>query len=748
MLGTIRWKIILYSVVPVTLLYNLIFCIYFYMTYEDITGEVEARIQHDVMSFSRAIDSEISNIMQLAGIIAQQYQEMSSPYEKPVLDAIAGAKLLRNPLISSVVLYELQPDSQELKGQGYFLRQGKRLQWSGLLEETNPISKMIRQPVKNLPGISSWTPLYKDSLTGYKVTSCLLAIMVSGQLWGYLSFDINIQQLVEKVLDRHPVGDYAISDIGALNLVDRQGRYLYTTDKKAVQFGYRNLSETSHAYRIQGLGGDIGRLIDKGESVRYVMFTESGFKREYWFFGSPVKATDWWLFAYISRDQALSSGYSSILSNAIILAISLLLITACSWFASLKITQPVLALKRAMDVFTYKNKVPEISVNSSDEIGSLADSFQQLLEKLNDRDQALHAARTNNIGHLVQKLGGTYFYFNLDRDGCITHVSLSIEAILGYTVAEFCRPFSRFISGSQNLDRYNKQIHSVLSGEWSEPFELDLCHKDGSSRRVEIFWSHMGGTNGNYSTIEGLANDVTERVSDTEKFKGLLDSGPDATIIATTEGIISLVNSRAEELFGYGREELVNMPLRLLAPVDIRELHPLLGDLATASWAELCLAEYESRGIDANGRVFPLEITSNPLETNEGLLISIVARDITSRKKIEQELRSAKEQAEKASMAKGMFLSNMSHELRTPLNGVLGYTQVLLRDGEMPVKHHKWLKAIESSGYHLLSVINDILDLTKIELGEVELHLHPCNLKQMLRDVQAMLVERADSKGA
>ena len=85
-----------------------------------------------------------------------------------------------------------------------------------------------------------------------------------------------------------------------------------------------------------------------------------------------------------------------------------------------------------MDDFTYRQIKPVTSSASSDEIGSLTESFQILVTKLADREQALHEARTNNIGHLVQRLRGSYFYFNLDPEGCITHVSPSVEAILGY----------------------------------------------------------------------------------------------------------------------------------------------------------------------------------------------------------------------------------------------------------------------------------------------------------------------------
>ena len=247
--------------------------------------------------------------------------------------------------------------------------------------------------------------------------------------------------------------------------------------------------------------------------------------------------------------------------------------------------------------------------------------------------------------------------------------------------------------------------------------------------------------------VEGLANDITDRVSDTKKFKLLLDSAPDATIIATPEGIIGMANSRTEDLFGFHREDLVNMPLSLLTPLENRPGHPLLGDLEQASWEQLCLVGYESRGVDRRGRVFPVEITSNPLRTDDGLLISMVVRDITERKRIEDELMRAKEEAERANLAKGLFLSNMSHELRTPLNGVLGNAQLLLRNLSLSSAQRKGLTTIEASGQHLLSLINDILDLTKIESSQIELHPSAVRLLELLRGVRNILMERATSKG-
>jgi PAS domain S-box-containing protein len=121
--------------------------------------------------------------------------------------------------------------------------------------------------------------------------------------------------------------------------------------------------------------------------------------------------------------------------------------------------------------------------------------------------------------------------------------------------------------------------------------------------------------------------------------------------------------------------------------------------------------------------------------------------EITDRKRMEQELVAARIAAEDANHAKSQFLSSISHELRTPLNGVLGYAQILLRDQSISAEHRHNLRAIESCGQHLLTLINDVLDLAKIESGRIDIDEQPCDLYELLDNVGNIVRERVESKG-
>ena len=336
--------------------------------------------------------------------------------------------------------------------------------------------------------------------------------------------------------------------------------------------------------------------------------------------------------------------------------------------------------------------------------------------------------------------------------GRIVLVNSQAERVFGYPRAELLGQAVEVLLPH----RYRGAHLGHRSGFFGQPrtrtmgagLELHGLGKDGGEFPVEISLSPIDTEEG--TMVMSAIRDITDRKRADQKFKDLLEAAPDAMVIVNREGHIVLVNSQAVKLFGWSRDELLGQPIELLVPQRFSARHPdhrrnFFAEPRTRSMG----AGLELHGLRKDGSEFPVEISLSPLETEEGLFVSSAIRDVTERKRIEQVLRDKNLELENAALVKDRFLASMSHELRTPLNAIIGFTGTLLMKlpGPLNAEQDKQLRIVQTGAKHLLSLINDLLDVAKLSANKVTLNLEPVDCKTLIEEVSATLEMEARRKG-
>ena len=229
----------------------------------------------------------------------------------------------------------------------------------------------------------------------------------------------------------------------------------------------------------------------------------------------------------------------------------------------------------------------------------------------------------------------------------------------------------------------------------------------------------------------------------------ILETAHDAFVGMDSDGRIVTWNAQAERTFGWTREEVLGRNLAdTIIPPAFREAHNVgMKRFHATGEAPVVNKRLELRGLHRHGHEFPIEITiTSPLPRERGYLFGAFLRDISDRRERDDQLRRAKDTAEAATSAKSQFLANMSHELRTPLNGVIGYAQLLQRDRTLNPTQREAVDAISKCGVHLLDLINDVLDLAKIEAGHVAIEQSATDLVRLSNDLQHVIADTARRK--
>ena len=381
-------------------------------------------------------------------------------------------------------------------------------------------------------------------------------------------------------------------------------------------------------------------------------------------------------------------------------------------------------------------------------------AVQQAMQTLEKRVQERTAdlERLTRENELILDAAGEGIC-GIDKDGLITFVNPAAQEILGYSQKE--------LVGQLHHDIWHhKRFDGSIYPQHESPIFMTL--QDGLVRDVtnEIFWKKDGTAvpveyvstpirdEGEVVGAVVTFKDITERKKAEEelqvsekRFRELFSTNPDAILImeADTRKILE-VNPAALELYGYTREEFLNLTGKDIS-AEPEKTASAMKEVDEGKMNRISLRYHKKR----DGTRFPLEIAGGAFTLNDKKLVFGIIRDISERKKTEQEMILAKEEAERASNAKSQFLSQMSHELRTPLNAILGFGQLMESDPEEPLTEYQQQSVSEilKAGKHLLELINEILDLSRIETGHLTLSVENVNLNYLTEELVTLCAPMA-----
>jgi len=376
---------------------------------------------------------------------------------------------------------------------------------------------------------------------------------------------------------------------------------------------------------------------------------------------------------------------------------------------------------------------------------------------------------------------------SMDLSGNITSWNAAATRIFGYESNEAIGHPVSLLAWPGEEERIDLFLATLRRGGRVEHTEVSRKHKNGKKILVSLSLSPIVDPSGAIIGIAKIARDITERSESAgalaeskdrvnllteqqanaraemlaeRRYRELIENAPDAILQVNPAGAIVIANRTAETMFCYTREELMGQNVDLLVPEANRAAHPAhrkaLADAGLSRPMGLGLDLFAQR---KDGTKFPVEISLSPMKTENGVHVTAVIRDVTERKLTEIRVRTLQEsymtelearhkEAERLNQLKSEFMASISHELRTPLHTIIGFTELLEEEGEgdLNSKQRRFLHHIHVDSEHLLGLINDVLDLSRIEAGGLHLRTEPVRLLLIIAESIMAIQPYADAR--
>jgi two-component system sensor histidine kinase/response regulator len=388
--------------------------------------------------------------------------------------------------------------------------------------------------------------------------------------------------------------------------------------------------------------------------------------------------------------------------------------------------------------------------------------FRGIARDVTKRKRSEEALRESEARYRLLAENVSDIIWTLDMNMRFTYVSPSVRRQRGYSaeeamalsVEETLTPSSYGLA----MDIFSQELALEDSGEDYDPtrtrtFEVEQLCKDGSTVWGEVTASFLRDKEGKPVGVLGVTRDISERKktqealrNSEERFKQIAENAQEWIWEVDGDGLYTYASPIVERILGYKPEEMIGKKYfyDLFHPEDKEDLKKAAFQVFKDKQP---FREFTNRNVHQSGKTVWLLTSGVPILDREGNLLGYRGADIdiSERRLNEDALLKAKADAESANMAKSNFLANMSHEIRTPMNGVLGFANMLL-DTHLDKHQIDYVKTIKSSADALMSLLNDILDLSKIEAGELTFEKIEFDLELLAYDVCELIRPRIESK--
>lgn len=326
---------------------------------------------------------------------------------------------------------------------------------------------------------------------------------------------------------------------------------------------------------------------------------------------------------------------------------------------------------------------------------------------------------------------------NLEGKGSIEYVSPNVQQVLGFSTDEVRQNylFSDLIYSKDRI-RFDADLNRAMKSR-RRTLEMEFRMLSAGWKYIWVYaLMHLDyDAKGKAKKLQGYVTSIHAQKLAEQQATTLINNAPDAILVTNAQGVILQANKRVKAIFGYEGQDLIDVSITVLLPDFERIFNPDSRDIETE--------QEELEGYTFNGETLTLGVRLNQMQLQpDSKVWAIVMRDISLQKQAQRQMQQAKERAEQLALSRTRFMAMVSHEIRTPMNGVLGMAD-LLAHTHLSIKQKDYVEVIQQSGDSLMTILNDVLDFSKVEAGGLKLHCEVFDLHKTVESCFNLLQPQA-----